>query len=99
MSNPAQFDVLVMPNLYGDIISDLCAGLIGGLGLTPSANVGALAGFLPSIPSSTLCPPTPLPSTPTSSMVLHAAGPSSYLDPALTLGSSLYISEAQAERA
>ena len=41
MSNPAQFDVLVMPNLYGDIISDLCAGLIGGLGLTPSANVGA----------------------------------------------------------
>jgi len=42
VSNPAQFDVLVMPNLYGDIISDLCAGLIGGLGLTPSANVGAL---------------------------------------------------------
>lgn len=32
---PALFDVLVMPNLYGDIISDLCAGLIGGLGLTP----------------------------------------------------------------
>ena len=30
-----------MPNLYGDIISDLCAGLVGGLGLTPSANVGA----------------------------------------------------------
>lgn len=39
--DPTQFDVLVMPNLYGDIISDLCAGLIGGLGLTPSANVGA----------------------------------------------------------
>lgn len=35
MKNPALFDVLVMPNLYGDIISDLCAGLIGGLGLTP----------------------------------------------------------------
>ena len=34
------YDVLVMPNLYGDIISDLCAGLIGGLGLTPSGNVG-----------------------------------------------------------
>ena len=31
---------MVMPNLYGDIISDLCAGLIGGLGLTPSANIG-----------------------------------------------------------
>lgn len=39
--DPTQFDVLVMPNLYGDIVSDLCAGLIGGLGLTPSANVGA----------------------------------------------------------
>jgi isocitrate/isopropylmalate dehydrogenase len=32
-----------MPNLYGDIISDLCAGLVGGLGLTPSANIGKLA--------------------------------------------------------
>lgn len=32
---------MVMPNLYGDIISDLCAGLIGGLGLTPSGNIGA----------------------------------------------------------
>lgn len=40
VKNPAQFDVLVMPNLYGDIISDLCAGLVGGLGLTPSANIG-----------------------------------------------------------
>lgn len=38
--DPTQFDVLVMPNLYGDIISDLCAGLVGGLGLTPSANIG-----------------------------------------------------------
>ncbi|CAD7697608.1 unnamed protein product [Ostreobium quekettii] len=38
--DPTQFDVLVMPNLYGDIISDLCAGLIGGLGLTPSGNIG-----------------------------------------------------------
>ena len=35
------FDVLVMPNLYGDILSDLCAGLVGGLGLTPSGNIGA----------------------------------------------------------
>ena len=41
VKNPTQFDVLVMPNLYGDIISDLCAGLIGGLGLTPSGNIGA----------------------------------------------------------
>jgi isocitrate dehydrogenase (NAD+) len=41
IKDPAQFDVMVMPNLYGDIISDLCAGLIGGLGLTPSGNIGA----------------------------------------------------------
>ena len=41
VSRPGQFDVMCMPNLYGDIISDLCAGLIGGLGLTPSGNVGA----------------------------------------------------------
>lgn len=40
VSNPALLDVMVMPNLYGDIISDLCAGLIGGLGLTPSGNMG-----------------------------------------------------------
>jgi isocitrate dehydrogenase (NAD+) len=38
--NPHRFDVLVLPNLYGDIISDLCAGLVGGLGLAPGANIG-----------------------------------------------------------
>lgn len=38
--NPAKLDVMVLPNLYGDIVSDLCAGLIGGLGLTPSGNIG-----------------------------------------------------------
>ena len=37
---PEEFDVLVLPNLYGDIISDLCAGLVGGLGLAPGANIG-----------------------------------------------------------
>lgn len=41
VTRPKQFDVMCMPNLYGDIISDLCAGLIGGLGLTPSGNIGA----------------------------------------------------------
>lgn len=35
---------MCMPNLYGDIISDLCAGLIGGLGLTPSGNIGEAGG-------------------------------------------------------
>lgn len=39
--DPSRLDVMVMPNLYGDIVSDLCAGLIGGLGLTPSGNMGA----------------------------------------------------------
>lgn len=38
---PQQFDVIVTENLYGDILSDLCAGLVGGLGLVPSANVGS----------------------------------------------------------
>ena len=37
---PYNFDVLVLPNLYGDILSDLCAGLVGGLGLSPGANIG-----------------------------------------------------------
>jgi len=41
VQDPTKFDVLVMPNLYGDIVSDMCAGLIGGLGLTPSGNIGA----------------------------------------------------------
>jgi isocitrate dehydrogenase (NAD+) len=38
-----------MPNLYGDIISDLCAGLIGGLGLTPSGNIGQKAAVFESV--------------------------------------------------
>ncbi|MEP6759190.1 MAG: isocitrate/isopropylmalate dehydrogenase family protein [Actinomycetota bacterium] len=38
--SPEDFDVLLLPNLYGDIISDLCAGLVGGLGLIPGANIG-----------------------------------------------------------
>ena len=40
VQNPSQFDVLVLPNLYGDIVSDLCAGLIGGLGVAQGANIG-----------------------------------------------------------
>ena len=38
--HPENFDVLVLPNLYGDIVSDLCAGLVGGLGIAPGANIG-----------------------------------------------------------
>jgi isocitrate dehydrogenase (NAD+) len=40
VQRPEEYDVLVLPNLYGDIVSDLCAGLIGGLGLAPGANIG-----------------------------------------------------------
>lgn len=40
VQDPTQFDVLVLPNLYGDIVSDLCAGLIGGLGVAQGANIG-----------------------------------------------------------
>lgn len=40
VQKPELYDVMVMPNLYGDIISDLCAGLVGGLGLAPGANIG-----------------------------------------------------------
>jgi len=45
VKNPQQFDIIVTPNLYGDIISDLCAGLVGGLGLAPGANVGDSAAL------------------------------------------------------
>jgi isocitrate dehydrogenase (NAD+) len=46
--SPQMYDVLVLPNLYGDIISDLCAGLVGGLGLAPGANIGdSIAVFEP----------------------------------------------------
>lgn len=65
--NPSQFDVLVMPNLYGDIASDLCAGLIGGLGLAQSANIGkdcaifeAVHGSAPDIAGKNIANPTGL---------------------------------------
>merc|ERR1719187_3216460 len=67
VQDPSQYDVLVMPNLYGDILSDLCAGLIGGLGLTPSGNVGlggaifeAVHGTAPDIAGRDLANPTAL---------------------------------------
>ncbi len=40
VQRPEEYDVLVLPNLYGDIMSDLCAGLVGGLGVAPGANIG-----------------------------------------------------------
>lgn len=58
---------MVMPNLYGDVISDLCAGLIGGLGLTPSGNIGehgaifeSVHGTAPDIAGKNLANPTAL---------------------------------------
>ena len=47
--NPQQFDVMVMENLYGDIVSDLCAGLIGGLGLAPGANIGEIGAVFEAV--------------------------------------------------
>lgn len=47
--NPHQFDVIVTTNLFGDILSDLCAGLIGGLGLAPGANIGTEAAIFEAV--------------------------------------------------
>jgi isocitrate dehydrogenase (NAD+) len=47
--NPSQFDILVLPNLYGDIVSDLCAGLVGGLGVVPGANLGTEIGVFEAV--------------------------------------------------
>jgi len=65
--HPEQFDVLVMPNLYGDIVSDLCAGLVGGLGVVGAANLGtdialfeAVHGTAPDIAGKHIANPTAL---------------------------------------
>lgn len=64
---PEQFDVLLMPNLYGDIVSDLAAGLVGGLGIVPGANIGerdavfeAVHGSAPDIAGKGIANPTAL---------------------------------------
>ncbi|MBA3714746.1 MAG: isocitrate dehydrogenase (NAD(+)) [Pyrinomonadaceae bacterium] len=46
---PEQFDIMLLENLYGDIVSDLCAGLIGGLGLVPGANIGELGALFEAV--------------------------------------------------
>jgi len=65
--NPTQFDMLLLENLYGDIVSDLCAGLIGGLGVAPGANIGeeiavfeAVHGAAPTIAGRGIANPTAL---------------------------------------
>lgn len=47
--NPAQYDVMLLPNLYGDVVSDLAAGLVGGLGLVPSGNIGESAAIFEAV--------------------------------------------------
>lgn len=49
VQNPTQFDILLLPNLYGDIVSDLTAGLIGGLGVAQSANIGTEASVFEAV--------------------------------------------------
>ena len=65
--NPWQYDTLLLENLYGDIVSDLCAGLVGGLGLVPGANLGidcaifeAVHGSAPDIAGKDVANPTAL---------------------------------------
>ncbi len=47
--NPQQFDILLLPNLYGDVVSDLAAGLVGGLGVVPSGNLGEEAAIFEAV--------------------------------------------------
>ena len=82
---PYSDKVLVMPNLYGDILSDMCAGLIGGLGLTPSGNIGdecsifeAVHGSAPDIAGKGLANPTAL--LLSSIMMLQHMGLNQYAD-------------------
>jgi isocitrate dehydrogenase (NAD+) len=77
--DPSQFDVLVMENLFGDIVSDLTAGLVGGLGLAPSANIGekaamfeAVHGSAPDIAGRGIANPTAL--ILAGAMMLHHLG-------------------------
>jgi isocitrate dehydrogenase (NAD+) len=67
VTNPYQYDVLVLENLYGDIVSDLCAAFVGGLGLVPGANIGegcaifeAVHGSAPDIAGRNIANPTAL---------------------------------------
>ncbi len=77
--NPEQFDVIVTTNLFGDILSDLCAGLVGGLGMAPGANIGtdcaifeAVHGSAPDIAGQNIANPT--------SVILAACQMLDYLD-------------------
>jgi isocitrate dehydrogenase (NAD+) len=79
--NPSQFQVIVTTNLYGDILSDLCAGLVGGLGVVPGANLGrdmaifeAVHGSAPDLTGKNMANPVAM--ILTGAMMLHYLGES-----------------------
>lgn len=83
--DPSKFDVVLMENLYGDIVSDLCAGLVGGLGVVPGANIGddcmvfeAVHGSAPDIAGQNLANPLAL--LMSGVMMLNNTGMSEYAD-------------------
>jgi len=82
---PQAFDVLLLENLYGDIVSDLCAGLVGGLGIVPGANLGvrtaifeAVHGTAPDIAGKNLA--NPLAASSRASLLLRHVGPAPRAD-------------------
>src|SRR5260370_41000690 len=84
--NPQQFDMLLLPNLYGDVMSDLAAGLGGGLGVVPSGNIGdecamfeAVPRTAPDIPGKSFANPTAL--LISAHMMLNHLGESSTAQP------------------
>ncbi len=92
VARPNDFEVLVLPNLQGDILSDLCAGLVGGLGFAPSANIGdnvcifeAVHGSAPDIAGKNIANPTAL--LISSCMMLRHLG---LTDEAIAIENSLY---------
>lgn len=97
--DPAQFDVILTMNLFGDIMSDLCAGLVGGLGVAPAANIGvdaaifeAVHGTAPDIAGKGIANPTGL--TLSAAMLLDHVG---QLDAAARVRRGVYAALARAE--
>ncbi len=101
--NPYQYDMLVMENLYGDIISDLCAAFVGGLGLVPSANLGedcamfeAVHGSAPDIAGKDIANPTAL--LRSSLLMLHHLGEHDAADRVATALDKVYSDKAKTTR-
>lgn len=75
VSRPQQFDVMVMPNLYGNIVNNVCAGLVGGPGLVAGANYGHVYAVFETV--SVLATQSPAPPDPPSAPAPHPARPAS----------------------